>query len=161
MRFEALFVKAMTRYTEAGGERLAQCLAAKSARDAVERLLRDAVMKFTSPEGPAVYFVTQGPLTRTDASEEAKRVMAQKRAVVELALLRRFDRAIEEGELPRATSSRDLAGFCSVMIQGIALQARHGGTTEDLLRVVDVGMACWPGKPSIKEPQGRGPMRDS
>jgi len=27
------------------------------------------------------------------------------------------------------------------MIQGIALQARHGGTPEELIRVVDVAMA--------------------
>ncbi len=69
------------------------------------------------------------------------------RWVVGLALQRWFDRAIEEGELPRSVSAADLAGFYYVITQGLALQVQHSGTREQLLRVADVALQGWP-KPS-------------
>ena len=65
-------------------------------------------------------------------------------ARTELALRDRFDRAIEAGELPLTVSAPDLARFYSVIIQGIALQAQHGGTQEQLFGVVDMVMESWP-----------------
>jgi hypothetical protein len=48
--------------------------------------------------------------------------------------------------LPPEASPEDLARFYAVMIKGIALQAQHGGTRDELLRVVDVAMANWPAR---------------
>ena len=42
-------------------------------------------------------------------------------------------------ELSSDVSTADLAKFYKVVIQGLALQAQHGGTRKDLLRVVAVG----------------------
>ncbi len=137
----------MERFTQGTANHFAACLAGSSAKAAVERLLRDGVMMFTDPEGPGVCFVTQGPIADQDASEETRRLITRKRGEVELSLKRRFDRAIEESELPKNTSAADLARFYSVMIQGLALQAQHGGTKEQLMRVVDVAMDHWPDSP--------------
>ncbi len=83
-------------------------------------------------------------LTGPDASEDTRQYVAEKRAAIELALRDRFDRAIEAGELPVTVSAPDLARFYSVVIQGIALQAQHGGTQEQLFGVVDMAMESWP-----------------
>jgi hypothetical protein len=120
------------------------CLASGSARSAVEKLLREGVGMFTSHSGPGVCFVTQGPLQPGDASDETRRFMARKRGEVEIILRRRFERAVEEGELPANSSPESLARFYSVMIQGIALQAQHGGSKDQLMQVVDVAMNHWP-----------------
>lgn len=141
---EDLFRKAMARYADASAQRVAACLAADTVRDGVDRLLRDSVELFTDADGRGVCFITQGPLTDPAASEATRREMVQQRAIVERALQHQFARAIESGELPRAVSSDDLARFYAVVIQGIALQAQHGGTREPLLRVVDVAMQQWP-----------------
>jgi AcrR family transcriptional regulator len=141
---ESLFVKAMARYTDVGARHVAQCLAAGTARQAFERLLHDNVTMFTDSNGDGVCFVTQGPLTHADASEETKQFVALKRSEIELALRDRLDQAVAEGELAPNVSTVDLARFYVVMIQGIALHAQHGGTREELLRVVDVAMAKWP-----------------
>jgi hypothetical protein len=77
-------------------------------------------------------------------SESTRLYVEQKRTAVEMALRRKFAYAIECGELPRDVSPEDLARFYAVVIQGIALQAQHGGTQEQLLRVVDVAMQQWP-----------------
>jgi AcrR family transcriptional regulator len=155
---EALFRLAMDRFTQVGGQHLAACLSSGTAKDGITRLLRDGVAQFTDAHGPGVCFVTQGPLSASDASEQTRTLVAQKRAGVEMALRKRLDKAVEEGELPRSVSTADLARFYAVMIQGIALQAQHGGTREDLLRVVDVAMEHWPENPpapSAEAPLGR------
>src|SRR5277367_247335 len=102
---ESLFVKAMERYTQVSNEHLAACLATGTAREAVEKLLRRGVMMVTDPDSPGVCFVTQAPLDDSEASEKTRKFVARKRAAVELALRRRFDRAIAEGELPGRVST--------------------------------------------------------
>jgi AcrR family transcriptional regulator len=141
---EALFRLAMDRFTRVGNQHLAACLSSGTAKDGITRLLRDGVAQFTDARGPGVCFVTQGPLSASDATEQTRQFVAQKRAGVETALRARFDKAVEEGELPRSASTGDLARFYAVIIQGIALQAQHGGTRDDLMRVVDVAMDRWP-----------------
>jgi hypothetical protein len=55
-----------------------------------------------------------------------------------------FERSIEAGELPRHVSASELALFYSIVVQGMALQAQHGGTQEQLESVIDVALAAWP-----------------
>jgi AcrR family transcriptional regulator len=152
---EELFLKSVERYSEAGIRHVAECLASGTAREGVERLLRDGVTKFTAPNGSGACFVTQGPLASPEISEEGRRQLEHWRAAIEITLKRRFDRALEAGQLPRGTSSADLARFYSVMVQGLALQAQHGGTREQLLRVVDVAMRSWPAKATARKPSRR------
>jgi AcrR family transcriptional regulator len=144
---EQLFRKALARYSDAGEKHVAACMApGKTARESVDRLLREGVSMFTDPKGVGGCFVTQPPPTGASASEVTRKAVAHRRRGVERALRKRFDRAIEEGELPRDVSTEDLARFYSVLVQGIALQAQHGGTREQLLRVVETAMQGWPGK---------------
>lgn len=141
---EALFVKAMSQYTDAGEKRLGDTLATGTAREGLEQFLRDTVMMFTDTAGPGVCFVTQGPLTGSTASDEITRFIARKRAAIEPMLERHFERATKAGELTCATPPGDLARFYFVLLQGLALQAQHGGTRDQLLRLVDLAMEKWP-----------------
>lgn len=138
---EKLYVKAMEAFNEGRRQRVTETLAGSSARDSIEQLLKEIVVRFTSDHG--VCFVTQGPLTSEEASEETRKLMARRRAEVEKAIRQRIERAIEEGELPDAVSAKDFARYFAVLIQGFALQAQHGGTREELLRVVEIAMKKW------------------
>lgn len=139
-----LYRMAVEYYMVAGEQTMDACLGEGTAREGVAHLLHDAVTTFTSEEGAGVCFITQGPLTGPDASEEIQQYFEQRRTTLEGQLRQRFERAIEDGELSSTISVEDLARFYAVMVQGIALQAQHGGTREQLFRVVDVAMACWP-----------------
>ena len=147
---EKLFLRSLELFSRAGDEHVTQCLALGTARQGVDRLLRERVMMFTDAKTMGGCFVTQGPLSGPDATEQTRREVAYKRGSIERTMRRRFDRAIDEGELPRGAASEDLARFYSVVVQGIALQAQHGGTREQLLRVVDVAMQSWPTQPTKK-----------
>ena len=152
---EELYLKAVERYAEVGGEQINMCLGSGTARDAINRLLRDAVARYTNPEAVGPCFVTQGPLSADDISPEGKRAFEQKRTLLETALRRRFEHAIVLGELPKHVSATDLARYYAVVMQGLALQAQHGGTREQLERVVDVAMMGWPVAAAAKRPAKR------
>jgi AcrR family transcriptional regulator len=141
---EALYVKAMERFNQVRRQRVAGALVGKFAQDGVARLLREAISRFTDPEGQGVCFITQAPLNAQAASLQTRELMAKRRAEVEQALRQRIEQAIEEGELPADTSAADLAGYYAVIIQGFALQIQHGGKAEDLQRIVDIAMSRWP-----------------
>lgn len=147
---EALFVKAMIRYTELGNERFARCLADCTAREGFERLVRESVRMFTDRDAHGVCFVTQGPLAKGDASIETRRFVASKRAEIETMLKKLLDRALADDELARDVSTADLARAYTVMIQGMALEAQHGATRDQLLRVVDLAMTMWPDRRSTR-----------
>ncbi|GAA0334747.1 TetR/AcrR family transcriptional regulator [Sphingomonas oligophenolica] len=141
---EALFVKAMTRYTEVGSHRFLHYLAAPSARQGFETLLRESVAMFTDPQGHGVCFVTQAPLTGANISAQTKRFVAERRAGIELMLCRRLRQALDEGELAPGTPIEDLARFFATTILGLALQAQHGATQSELLHVAEIAMRTWP-----------------
>jgi hypothetical protein len=139
----------MKAFNDVRKQRVVESLAGKTARESVELLLRECASRFTEP-GHGVCFVTQGPLTSEEVSNETRRLMAKRHSEVEQAICCRLAQGIKDGELPRDTSAEDLARLYAVLIQGLALQAQHGGTREELLRAVDVAMESWPGKARSK-----------
>jgi len=147
---EELFVKAMAEFNDIRTQRLSQTLSAPSAQEGIRKLLSDAAGYFTDLKGLGTCFVTQAPLAATEVSEKTRRQVADMRASVEKLIRDRLEKAIKDDELPQETSAADLARFFSVTIQGFALQAQHGGTREEILRVIDVAMAQWPKKKSTK-----------
>jgi AcrR family transcriptional regulator len=139
---EALFLKAMTRYLELGNRRFTECLAAPTAREGIEKLLVEAVLRFTNTDGPGVCFITQGPLSPSEASDETCRFVAEKRSDIELMIKNRLDQGAAAGEFETVVFTADLARYFAVSVQGLALQAQHGGTRAELLRVVDLMMGA-------------------
>lgn len=145
---EQLYCKTLERYLRARGERLNEYLAAPTARDSVELLLRDSVEKFTDPKNPSGgCFAVQGAMTCFNMSRQVKEHIGGMHAGMERLFKDRFDRAVESGELPRG-SSADLARLCAVVMQGLALQATAGSSGKELHRVVDLYLEKWPPRPS-------------
>jgi AcrR family transcriptional regulator len=143
---EQLFIKALDRYAQAGTTRLHTCLGGGSARDGIDALLRDMVVRYTDTSGTGCAFVTQAPTQEMSAT--CQRDFEARRQILEITLRKRLEQAIADGELPASASPTDLSRFYSVIVQGIALQAQHGGTREQLMGVVDVAMASWPTRPT-------------
>jgi AcrR family transcriptional regulator len=147
---EALYLKAMERFNECREAHLLKTLSAPTAREGVSQLLRDSVTNFTDNSGAGSCFVTQGPLIDEETSDRTRRRVAEMRASVEKLIRERLEQAIKDGELPESVSAADLARFVAVTIQGFALQAQHGGTRDELLKVIAVFMQQWPKREKSK-----------
>lgn len=141
-----LYRQALDRHDRVSGDHFHASLAAGTAREAVERLLRAAVALFTDGANPCLAFFTQRPLSGPDASDETRRYFAAKRAGMERALRTRLEQGVEAGELLASASPGDLARYYLVVIQGLALQAQHGATADELLGVVAAALESWPAK---------------
>jgi AcrR family transcriptional regulator len=140
---EQLYLKAMGVFNDIRKAAVENTLNSEPARESITQLLRDCVSNFTD-RAHGVCFVTQPPLAVGEVSDATRDLSARRRAEVEDSILHRLERAIREGELPAGTSATKLAAYYAVIIQGIALQAQHGGTADQLLQVVDVAMENWP-----------------
>lgn len=58
----------------------------------------------------------------------------------------RFDRAVEEDELPAHTDTDTLARFYGAVIQGISAQACDGACKARLKRLLGLALTAWPAK---------------
>ncbi|WP_158745289.1 TetR/AcrR family transcriptional regulator [Acidisphaera sp. L21] len=141
---EQLYIRAMGVFNDLRKAGVEETLNAQPARESITQLLRNCVSNFTD-QAHGVCFVTQAPLPAGAVSEATRDLSARRRAEVEEAIMHRLKRAIRDGELSASTSAAKLAAYYAVIIQGIALQAQHGGTADQLLQVVDVAMENWPG----------------
>jgi AcrR family transcriptional regulator len=142
---EDLFLRAMKAYQAQADAHLTECMSGPSARAGLEALLRTAVEMATGPGRVGVSFITQPPLTHAGASDSIISGVEACRASVCLKLKDRFDQAVRDGELPPQADTGALGRFYSIIIQGLALDAQHGGTRQQLLQAVDVALAAWPG----------------
>ena len=142
---EDLFLRAMKAYQAQADAHLTESMSGPSARAGIEALLRTAVEMATGPDRVGVSFITQPPLTHAGASDSVIAGVEACRASVQLKLKDRFDQAVRDGELPPQAGTDALGRFYSIIIQGLALDAQHGGTRQQLLRAVDVALAAWPG----------------
>jgi AcrR family transcriptional regulator len=152
---EQLYCKTLDRYSESRSERLNEAAAAPTARESVELLLRDTVENVTHPKNPGGgCFGVQGAMTCFNMSRQVKEHIGDMHAALERFFRERFNRAIEAGELARG-SAADLARFCAVLIQGLALQAKAGSSRKELHRVVDLYLDTWPPRPAGSGKLGR------
>ncbi|MCG5213232.1 hypothetical protein [Streptosporangium sp. KLBMP 9127] len=59
-------------------------------------------------------------------------------------LQERFQRAVDEGDLPAGTDPGLLARYLMAVANGIAVQAAGGATRDDLHMVADMALRHWP-----------------
>lgn len=141
---EELFRKALDRYVDGPGGYVQEALAKPTARAVVEHLLLEAADAVTSPDNPPGCLAIQGALCCGDTAETIKQELMTRRAKGEDDLRRRFQLAVDEGDLPNDCSPVDLARYVSAIVQGMAVQAIGGAGRDDLRRVANLALRNWP-----------------
>ena len=141
---EALFRKALDLYEREKLAYIQQALGQPTARKLAEAMLRGTVDNVTSEEQPhgclgVITSVACGPESQSVREEVVKRGEFGKRALIE-----RFQRAKEEGDLPAHVDPEGLLRVLIAMLQGISVQANQGATRSELERLVESGLALWP-----------------
>ncbi|MGW6902532.1 TetR/AcrR family transcriptional regulator [Streptomyces sp. NPDC054919] len=141
---EELFRKALDLYTGGPYPTSIAVLEEPTARAAAEALLRSTAILSTDPSTPAGCLLVHGALVVGDASEAVRQELVARRAAVLHAVEKRFQKGVEEGDLPGDTDPADLARFIMVTSNGIAVHAAGGASREELLRAVEIAMRAWP-----------------
>src|SRR5438552_3724361 len=140
----ALFRKALDRYKDGPAGYVREALVEPPARAVVEALLRGAVEQLSSRRHPRGCLLVQGALSCGTTADPIRRELAARRAAVEVAIRRRFKRAISDDDLPADTDAGDLARYVSTVMYGMAVRAAGGASRKELLRVVKMALRAWP-----------------
>ncbi len=156
---EALFRRALDLYDRDAAAFMLAALDASAARDVVERLLRGALDQQAGPDGvKGCLHVIHSVACGTDAAAARTEVLTR-RTRVEAALLKRFERAQSEGDLPDGFQPRGLTRWLLAVMQGMAVQAGSDVCRADLERLVDTALLMWPaGHPPDAEPHAPEPV---
>jgi hypothetical protein len=85
-----------------------------------------------------------GALACGEESEAVRRELAHLRQGVVTALQERFERAVQDGDLPARADCVTLARYAATMLNGLAVQAASGATEKELRLVAAQAMRAWP-----------------
>lgn len=140
---EQLFRRALERYIEGPASYATRALEEPTARGVAEALLRGAVRTTTLPEGPPGCLTVQGALAPSDAGRPAHDLLVGWRNDAGLRLEERFQRAVDEGDLPRDADPGRLARYVMTVAFGIAVQAAGGLGHDELQEIADTALRSW------------------
>ncbi|WP_404334513.1 TetR/AcrR family transcriptional regulator [Sphingomonas sp. MMS12-HWE2-04] len=141
---EALFRKALDLYEREKLAYMAQALDAPTARGVAERLLRGALQMQASDCEPKGCLRVISSVACGVEAESIRAEVIMRRQSSSDALVKRFERAQAEGDLPETMSAEGMAGYLAALLQGFSLQAGAGASREELERLVETSLAVWP-----------------
>ena len=88
--------------------------------------------------------MVQGALAVGNAAGSVRKEAAGRRAGSEVALRRRLQRAKREGDLPKNADPAELAHYVMTVVRGMAVQSAGGASRDQLRRVAQIALRCWP-----------------
>lgn len=143
---ESLFRKALDLYEQEKLAYMGAALNAPTAREVAERLLHGALEMQRSTSDPKGCLGVISSLACGAEAESIKAEVIARRASSEAALIQRFERARDEGDLPDHVDPAGLARYLGAVIQGMLVQASSGVSCKDLSKLVDTAMMVWPSR---------------
>ncbi|MEU4653661.1 TetR/AcrR family transcriptional regulator [Streptomyces sp. NPDC023723] len=141
---EDLFRKALERYTEGPASYLARALREPTAREVATAFLTGSVRTTTHPGCPAGCLGVQASLAAGESGRTTRDTLVSWRNAGTERLRERFQRAVDEGDLPATADPGTLARYLMTVANGIAVQATSGASGEDLQLVADMALRGWP-----------------
>ena len=119
--------------------------AAPTARDAVSAFLHDSAAALTgslrdTPRGCMATLASVGSGGQCKLQEFVGTIEGTSAHV-----RTRIDKAVDDGELPRAVDADGLARFVETVQNGMTVRARNGATREELEDVARIAMVGWDG----------------
>ena len=141
---EELFRKALDRYQTGPQGFLTEALAKPTARTVVEAIFSGFIRMLGGRHKARGCLIVCGALTCGEEAEPVRRELARLRRVAVTAFRERFERAVQDGDLPAETDCATLARYIATVLNGLAVQAASGATGKELRLVSALAMQAWP-----------------
>jgi AcrR family transcriptional regulator len=141
---EDLFLKVLQLYEQGPGSYARDSVRAPTARDVARAYLYGAIEAGTQPGRPAGCLGVRAALAVGVTGENVQEILTSWRANNQAELRARFERAIEQGDLPEDADADFIARYLTTVADGISVQAQGGATRDALRQVVDTVLAHWP-----------------
>jgi AcrR family transcriptional regulator len=144
---EQLFRKALDHYQTGPQSFLGEALTKPSARAAVETVFSGFVRMLRGRDKARGCLIVSGALACGEEAEPVRRELARLRQAAVTAFRERFERAVQDGDLPGGTDCATLARYIATVLNGLAVQAASGATEKELRLVSAMAMRAWPLEP--------------
>ncbi|WP_413734777.1 TetR/AcrR family transcriptional regulator [Sodalis sp. RH21] len=141
---EHLFLEAIERYKSGPAGYQAEAFKEKTARGAVERLLREAVCAMVDTTTPPGCMLALSAINCSAGSEPVQQIVIAARQETERALRRRIERGINEGDVPAGTDAAALASFFTTFLYGMSIKAQEGVTLAEAQAIAASALRAWP-----------------
>lgn len=143
---EALFRKALDRYSERYLDYLPVALKLPTSREVAAHILYKAIELNTRFPDHTGCLGINGAMAGSDETEPVRQALIDFRAAGQADIQERFERAKAEGDLPETASPETLTAFILAMTHGMAVQAKAGFSREMLNAIADQALSTWPTK---------------
>jgi len=143
---EALFRQALDLYEREKQAYVGKALEAPTAKGVAERFLRGALENCTGECEPRGCL---GVISSTACGADAECIrqeVVERGRKVQALIIARVEKAIEDGDFDGPVDPEAITKYMMAVLQGLAVQAGAGATREELERVVDMTLACWPSR---------------
>jgi AcrR family transcriptional regulator len=114
-----------------------------TARESIERMLRENVADYVDPETPVGCFIVLGAPIGGPGSRSVQDYLAALRRETADTIAKRVERGIDEGDVPAGTDTIAAGEYYNTVLNGISISARDGSSRDALDAVVDAAMAAW------------------
>ncbi len=141
---EELFRKALERYTEGPSAYLARALEQPTALGVATAILAGTVRTTTRPAHPHGCLGVQGALAASDSGRGVRDLLAAWRNDGCSRVRERFQRAVDDGDLPPDADPGLLARYVTTLAFGITVQAASGVGRDELQEMADAALRNWP-----------------
>ncbi|MFK8905675.1 TetR/AcrR family transcriptional regulator [Streptomyces sp. YS-3] len=141
---EELFRKALERYTEGPSAYLPRALEEPTALGVATAILAGTLRTTTRPAHPHGCLGVQGALTTSSSGQEVRDLLVTWRSNGYSCIRERFQRAVDDGDLPPETDPGLLARYLTTFAYGIAVQAASGVGRDELQEIADAALRNWP-----------------
>src|SRR5262249_18957900 len=143
---EELFRKALDRYLAGPQGFMAEALKEPTARAVAEAIFSGVIrlQRGRDRAGAGGGRVVGGGRAGGEEAEPVRRELARLRQAAVTAFRERFERAVQDGDLPKGTDCAGLARYVATVLNGLAVQAASGATEKDLRLVSALAMQAWP-----------------
>lgn len=141
---EALFRQALDRYEEGPGGYLTRALNEPTALQVTRSVLDGAIGATTGPASPNGCLGVQSALVTGDSSRGIRDLLVERRADGYALIRERFERAVDEGDLPASADPGSLARYVTTLAYGISVQAAGGVCGDELRRMVEMALRSFP-----------------
>ncbi|MDA0634575.1 TetR/AcrR family transcriptional regulator [Nonomuraea sp. MCN248] len=141
---EELFRKALQRYSEGPSAYLPRALEEPTALGVATAILTGVIRATTRPAAPRGCLGVQSALVTGDSGGGVRDLLAAWRNDGCARVRERFQRAVDDGDLPPETDPGLLARYVTTLVFGIAVQAASGVGRDELQAMADAALRAWP-----------------
>lgn len=141
---EQLFLKAIEFYESRPCAFFLPALEKPTAYQVAEHMLFGAAHNMADKNHPQGCVIVQGALSCSESAAKVREALIDRRVDAEQQLCTRFQRAQQEGDLPAHVDTAVLARYIATVLQGIAVQANNGASSEQLRQVALMTLQAFP-----------------